>query len=231
MKPCKISTRNKADVDPDLRRSRRRRRISLQAAYDDGGGSLEPPVISRSDRDALLKFDRSRVKARKADAEAFGQHLLAEFEQQLAREYSFNDDKVWAEARAAAQEAHQIAQRRIDERCEQLGIPKWARPEFVAPHWYGRGEAACKDRRAELRKVAVSRAESLVKAAKSQIERDSLDFQSKLLAGALSSTEAKALLDSLPPVESLMPRLKLSEISSTALLVQSEERENEAWPD
>jgi hypothetical protein len=222
MKPWKTSTRK--NVDPDLRRSRRRRRISLQAGHDDknGGGSVEP-VISRSDRDALLKFDRSRVKARKADAEAFGQHLLAEFEQQLAREYSFDDDKVWAEATAAAQEAHKIAQRTIDERCEQLGIPKWARPEFSALRWYGRGEAACKDRRAELRKVAVSRVESLVKAAKSQIERDSLDFQSKLLAGALSSAEAKALLNSLPPVESLMPLLKLSEISSKALLAQSEE--------
>lgn len=223
MKPWKTSTQK--NVDPDLlRRRRRERRISLQAGHDDkNSGSSVEPVISRSDRDALLKFERSRVKARKADAEAFGQHLLADFEQQLAREYSFNDDKVWAEARAAAQETHRIAQRTIDERCEQLGIPKWARPELSPPHWYGRGEAACKDRRAELRKVAVSRAESLVKAAKSQIERDSLDFQSKLLAGALSSAEAKALLNSLPPVESLMPLLKLSEISSKALLAQSEE--------
>jgi hypothetical protein len=176
------------------------------------------PAISRSDRDALLRFDRSRVKARMADAEAYGQHLLAEFEQQLAKEYAFSEDKVWAEARASVQQAHEAAQRTIDERCQQLGIPKWARPAISTPSWYGRGEASVKDRRAELRKVAVSRAEALVKAAKSQIERDSVEFQGKLLAGALSSVEAKALLDSLPPVESLMPLLKLSEISPKALL-------------
>jgi hypothetical protein len=176
------------------------------------------PAISRSDRDALLRFDRSRVKARMVDAEAYGQHLLAEFEQQLAKEYAFSEDKVWAEARASVQQAHEAAQRTIDERCQQLGIPKWAPPVISTPSWYGRGEASVKDRRAELRKVAVSRAEALVKAAKSQIERDSVEFQGKLLAGALSSVEAKALLDSLPPVESLMPLLKLSEISPKALL-------------
>jgi hypothetical protein len=144
--------------------------------------------------------------------------LLAEFEQQLAKEYAFSEDKVWAEARASMQQAHESAQRTIDERCQQLGIPKGARPVISTPSWYGRGEASVKDRRAELRKVAVSRAEALVKAAKSQIERDSVEFQGKLLAGALSSVEAKALLDSLPPVESLMPLLKLSEISPKALL-------------
>ena len=62
-----------------------------------------------------------------------------------------------------------------------------------------------------MRKVAQSRAAALVKQAKSRIERDSLDFQNKLLAGALTTVAARALLDSLPAVESLMPPLNLAE--------------------
>jgi hypothetical protein len=53
------------------------------------------PTISRSDRDALLRYDRARLKARKEDAEAYGAHLIAQFEEQLAREYSFDEDATW----------------------------------------------------------------------------------------------------------------------------------------
>ena len=43
---------------------------------NDGQRSVgaEPP-ISRADRDALLRYDRSRVRAVKQDVEAYGAHL------------------------------------------------------------------------------------------------------------------------------------------------------------
>ena len=171
---------------------------------------MEPP-ISRSDRDALLRYDRSRVKARKDDAEAYGAHLLAQFEEQVAHEYSFNEDSTWRAAAEAVAAVASEAQRKIQERCAELGIPKFARPVLASPHWYGRGETAVKERRAELRKVAERKAEALVKQAKAQIERDSLNFQSQLLAGSLTTAAGKALLDALPPVESLMPPLNLTD--------------------
>jgi hypothetical protein len=114
-------------------------------------------------------------------------------------------------ATESAEEAAKEAQRKTEERCAELGIPKWAWPEPGSVHWYRRGENAVKERRAELRKVAQSRAAALVKAAKARIERDSLDFQNQLLGGSLSSAAAKALLDTLPAVESLMPPLNLAE--------------------
>jgi hypothetical protein len=178
---------------------------------NDGQRSVgsEPP-ISRADRDALLRYDRSRVRAVKQDAEAYGAHLLAQFEQQLAREYSFDEEATWKAATESAAEAVKEAQRKIAERCAELGIPKWAWPELSGVGWYRRGENAVKERRDELRKVAQSRAAALVKAAKARTERDSIEFQGKLLAGALSSAAAKALLDSLPTIESLMPPLDLA---------------------
>jgi hypothetical protein len=169
------------------------------------------PTISRSDRDALLKYDRGRVKARKEDAEAYGAHLIAQFEEQLAREYSFDEDATWKAAAESADEAVKAAQRKIAGRCAELGIPRWAWPELSDPYWYRRGESAVKERRAELRKVAQSRAAALVKATKARIERDSIEFQGKLLAGALTSEAARALLDKLPAVESLMPPLDIAE--------------------
>jgi adenylate kinase len=81
----------------------------------------------------------------------------------------------------------------------------------VELYWYKRGENASKERRDELRKVAQSRAAALVKGAKARIERDSLEFQNKLLAGALTTATARTLLDGLPAIESLMPPLDIAE--------------------
>jgi hypothetical protein len=119
---------------------------------------MNTPAISRSDRDALLKYDRGRVRARKEDAEAYAAHLIAQFEEQLAREYSFDEDATWKAAAESAAEAVKEAQRKIAGRCAELGIPKWAWPSLGGVGWYRRGENVVKERRAELRKVAQSRA-------------------------------------------------------------------------
>jgi hypothetical protein len=175
---------------------------------DPAGGA--EPTINRSDRDALLKYDRARVKARKEDAEAHGAYLIAQFEEQLAREFSFDEDATWKAAHEDASAAVEAARHAIAERCEQRGIPKWARPD-LSVHWWERGENLTKRRREELRMVAQSRAAALVKTAKARIERDSVEFQGQLLAGALTTSAARALLDRLPSIESLMPPLDLAE--------------------
>jgi hypothetical protein len=132
--------------------------------------------ITRSDRDALSRYDRARVKARRDDAEAYGAHLLP----QLAKQYSFDSDATWKAATERSQAAVRAAEREPAERCGELHIPSWGRPNLFVS-WHSRGENASKKRRHELRRVARSRAAALVKQAKSQIERDSIDFQSRLL--------------------------------------------------
>src|SRR5262245_61240585 len=99
----------------------------------------------------------------------------------------------------------------IAERCRELGIPKRFQPKIHSTS-YGGGENASKERRAELRKVAVTRIDALAKAAKATIEHESLKLHTDLVAGALESGEARAVLNALPTIEVLMPSLTVAEI-------------------
>ena len=74
------------------------------------------------------------------------------------------------------------------------------------------GENADSSRRTELRRVAQTRVKADVKAAKVAIETASATIQEQLLVGGLRSDEAKALLETIPSVESLMPPLPTAEI-------------------
>ena len=61
--------------------------------------------------------------------------------------------EVWSAAADSGRKAIEIAQATVDDRCEELGIPKRFRPSIQAV-WSGRGENAVKSRRDELRRVA-----------------------------------------------------------------------------
>jgi hypothetical protein len=74
------------------------------------------------------------------------------FEEQLAKEFAFDEDATWKAAHEDPSAAVEAARCAIAERCEQCGIPKWARPELSVT-WWERGENASKERRAELRKI------------------------------------------------------------------------------
>jgi hypothetical protein len=169
--------------------------------------------MTKAERDELVKLVKLRERVAKAEAVQRSAELLAEFERQLASVYSFDDD-VWREAHAAVSEARKKANAMIAERCRELGIPERFQPEIHSA-WYGRGENASKERRAELRKVAVTRIDALAKAAKATIEHESLKLHTELVAGALESGEARAFLDALPTIEVLMPSLTVAEIEST----------------
>jgi hypothetical protein len=69
----------------------------------------------------LLKYDRARTKARKEDAEAYAAHLIAEFERQLAKEFSFDEDAIWKAAAKSVEAAVEDARRVIAAR-----VRSWA---------------------------------------------------------------------------------------------------------
>ena len=80
--------------------------------------------------------------------------LIAEFNTQSARIYSF-DDEIRKEAALAARVAEQASEV-IAARCREFGIP----PDFapgVSFGWYDRGQNAVATRRAELRSMASPR--------------------------------------------------------------------------
>ena len=78
--------------------------------------------------------------------------------------------------------------------------------------WYGRGENAVKERRAELRRVAKTRIEAIEQAALVKIEMASVEAQTKVTASGLTSEGALAFFEHMPQVEELMPALEFSSV-------------------
>jgi hypothetical protein len=76
--------------------------------------------------------------------------------------------------------------------------------------WYGRSENASRERRVELRRVAVTRIAAIEKEARAAIEEMSAEVQTELITKGMSEV-ARALLAEMPTVEQLMPSLTLSE--------------------
>src|SRR5262249_28259836 len=142
-----------------------------------------------------------REKAQKAAAMLRSAEILADFENQMASEFNFDDDAVWAEATKAAEAEVAKAQARIAARCQELGIPARFAPGLNLV-WHSRGyDNSVKQRREELRRVAETRIEAIEQAALVKIEEGSVDALTKLTLGALETEEAGKFIDSLPTVE------------------------------
>jgi hypothetical protein len=168
--------------------------------------------MTRAERQDPLDVCRKRERVAKAGAVAEAARRKADFETQLARIYSFDEDPVWEEAMRAAKEVARQSEEQVAARCRQLGIPSWAQPEMGSPHWYGRGEAAVRERRVELTKVAHARIDQHLKEAKHAIESASVEIQTRLIAESLTSEDAKAFLESMPAPAQLMPVVTVEEV-------------------
>jgi len=171
--------------------------------------------MTKAEREELAKLVRRREKLAKAAASQRAAEMMADFESQVATDYHLNDQAVWEEAHAAVAAVVDQANERIAERCRELGIPDRFAPS-IAAGWFSRGEHAARSRVEELRKVARTRFAALEKAAKTEIERHSVDVQTELVAGGLQSAEARAFLESMPTAEALMPAPSVREIEAAA---------------
>jgi hypothetical protein len=219
---CTICTHDqRADIETALARGEPYRHIAdrfrvstaaLQRHKEHTAGPDEVEM-SKGERDELLKLIRRQEKVAKTAAAQRSADLMADFERKLVAIYTPNDDAAFAQLYEEARSAVQVADARLAERCEELGIPKKFRPR-LSVDWYGRGESALASRRAELRKVAQSNVAAMEQRAKSEIERDSLERQTRLLSGGLQSSAAQVALDTMPTVESLMPSLTFAEIAA-----------------
>ena len=166
-------------------------------------------ALTKSERTDLLRVARLRTKVARTAVEQRAAELMADFERQLASIYHFDQDATWRAAYRKAQEVVEEARSKIADRCAELGIPKEFAPGLDLG-WYGRGGNASASRRAELRKVAVTRIEAKKREAYAQIERHSAEIQTELLAIGMSA-DARRLLDSMPTAATLLPTLTVSE--------------------
>lgn len=175
------------------------------------GEIVTTPTMTKGEREDLLKLIRRREQVLKSSATQRSAELMAEFEQQIASEYSYDQDENWKQAAEDAGRAVQQAAAAIAARCEELGIPAKFAPSLHL-NWNNRGENAVRERRAELRAVAKTRIAAIEKEARVKIERYSVELHTEVLAHGLTSEAARSFLEQLPAIETLMPPLEVGKI-------------------
>ncbi|NMM07412.1 hypothetical protein [Polaromonas sp.] len=169
-------------------------------------------MTSRERGDLAQLMRRREKKAAKSDAVARGAQLMADFEAQMATRYSYDDDEVWRELKSTADCHIAEARAAVRRRCDELGIPRRFQPSLSDTYWFCRGENTIPQRRVELRRVAQTAANASVKTAIAAIERRSLESQTQLLAGGLTTDEARLFLEQMPTALQLMPALQVDAI-------------------
>lgn len=169
--------------------------------------------MTKGERTELLQLIRKRERVMVASARERAATMLADFEQQCASIYAFDDDEVWERATRDAEAAVAAAQEQVAARCQELGIPKEFAPGLQFA-WYGRGQNAVAARRAELRRVAKKRIEAIEAEAVAKIERLSLAAQTDLLSRGLETDAARTFLQDLNTVEALMPAVSAVELKA-----------------
>jgi hypothetical protein len=173
-------------------------------------------TMSKTEREELQRLVRQREKALKSAAKQRSAELVADFENQMGQEYSFDHDEVWAKAAKAVEREIAKAQTQIAVRCQALGIPARFAPT-VSMKWHHRGyDNLVATRRAELRTMATSRIAAIEAKAIVEIEMASVKAQTELAGAGLSSDAARAFVAVLPAVETLMPALSFAAIASDA---------------
>jgi hypothetical protein len=183
-------------------RQRRHREIAVQE-----------PSMTRLEREDLQRLARMQEKILKSAAKQRSAELMADFEQQAASIYEYDKDEVWSAAMEFAKAAADEARQRVNDRAAELGIPEHFRPS-LSVFWLSRGRDGMADRRIELRKVARTRIAALEAAAIVKIELHTAETITRIIAHGLTSTAAREFLDSLPPVQSLMPPLDALAVSA-----------------
>jgi hypothetical protein len=172
--------------------------------------------MSRAERIELAKLARMRAKVARTQVDHRAAELRADVERQLSAEYDFGDE-AWAEITSAAAQAVKDANRVVAAKCQERGIPTEFAPS-LSVSWYGRGRNAEAGRRAELRKTAQTAIEAQAKQAKATIEVKSLDVQTELLAGGLSTSAAHAFLAAMPTPAELMPAINVKMLGGASLV-------------
>ena len=187
------------------------------------GAAPNGRVLSRNETHDLSMIIKDRAKVLKAHAEEQAAQCTADFEQKLAAVYSWDQDEIWRAATEEAQKVIADCQAKIAARCAKLGIPKSFAPA-VGMSWSGRGENALNARRVELRRVAKTSIEAMMKAAITKIEKQSLELRTQVVALGLLSDAARFFLESLASVDEAMHTVDFAEIEQKLAREQQHRR-------
>jgi hypothetical protein len=181
--------------------------------FNQGAQAVSERQMTKGEREDLIRLVKQREKVAKTAAEQRSAAMLAEFEQQISAVHTFNSNEVWKAAVECAQEAANEASKKIMAEADKLGIPREFQPKLQF-HWARRGENEYNDRRVELRRLAKAEIDALEKVARVQIESQSVQAQTEVIANGLNSEAAIAFLNRLPAIENMMPALDVTQIQA-----------------
>ena len=174
------------------------------------------PPMSRGEREDLQRLVRQREKVLKSAARQRSAELLADFENQMGQQYSFDQDTVWEQAVKSVEPLVAKAKAQIADRCRELGIPRQFAPD-VDLGWHHRGYGnVLAERRVELRRMATTQIAAIESKAIVEIEMSCLQAQTQIAAAGLTSVAAMSFIEKLPSIETLMPLLAFAEVSGEA---------------
>ena len=167
--------------------------------------------MTPTERNQLIRLMKNRAKQAEREAETREKILVTEVMEEMTVEYQAQDS-LWAEAVRVAQDALEKANAHIRVQCADMGIPPEHAPELQLA-WSSRSsQFANRERRADLEKLARTRAATMTKMAKTEIQNATLKIEEQLVLGGLESDEAKAVVTQLPTAENLMPNLSLDDL-------------------
>ena len=177
---------------------------------------MSDAAITKGEREDLQRLVRQREKVLKSAAAQRSAELIADFENQMGQEYSFDQDEVWKQAAENAEREVAKAQKQVAARCRELGIPDRFAPG-LSLNWCHRGyDNRIEARKKELRNMAKTRIEAEERKAVTQIEISCLEAQTQLAIAGLTSEAAHGFVKTLPSITDLMPRLSFAEVAGEA---------------
>ena len=173
-------------------------------------------TMTKGEREDLQRLVRQREKVLKSAAKQRSADLIADFENQLGSEYSFDQDETWSAAQKVAEREVTKAQALVAAHCRELGIPDRFAPSLSLV-WLNCGyDNVVGKRKAELRRMAKTQIEAIEQKAVVEIEVSCLDAQTKLALAGCTSDMARTFVESMPSVETSMPRLSYAEVAGEA---------------
>ena len=173
-------------------------------------------AMTKTEREDLQRLVRQREKVLKSAAKQRSAEMLADFENQMGQEYSFDQDERWEQAVNSVKPLVDKAQAQIAARCRELGIPERFAPNLRL-QWHARGYGnSIETRKRELRGMAKTQIAAIEQKAVTEIEMSCLHAQTDLALSGLTSDAAAEFIAKLPGIETLMPKLSFAEVAGEA---------------
>jgi hypothetical protein len=186
--------------------------------------------MTAKERDALREVVRLNGRVAKTAIDEYAATLRSRMEENLSRIFD-EDDERWSELVAHAKQVSHEADEKLKAIAKASGIPMENAPGFACA-FINRGRYGLKDRRDEVRRAGNAEIDARVKKARAHLERALAAKHTELLAGALTSANARAVLASMPTPEQLLPPMEKRDIAgllagNPAALMLSAESVNE----